>query len=191
MGDADIAEYWSDWQPKYFCCQNPFLIIQNDADMSYGSDNYHSINTVCCFNYFNRRPPKICVDHPAYQLGGVLGDSGFFVSCITAQHIEASDQNGLHFTFQKHFCNEIWIFFTLCVCLFVCLCVSIYVCHDVCPDDLTMKDWCHTNNILQVHCWRCLVVQVMFHTLMTSLMTSQGDKVGQILKLTYLHQLLS
>ena len=23
-----------------------------------------------------------------------------------------------------------------------------------------MKDWCHTNNILQVHCWRCLVVQV-------------------------------
>ena len=29
----------------------------------------------------------------------------------------------------------------------------VYVCHDVCPDDLTMKDWCHTNNILQVHCW--------------------------------------
>ena len=26
-----------------------------------------------------------------------------------------------------------------------------------------MKDWCHTNNILQVHCWGCLVVQVMFH----------------------------
>ena len=63
------------------------------------------------------------------------------------------------------------------VCLFVCVCV--YVCHDVCPDDLTMKDWCNTNNILQVHCWRCLVVQGMFHALMTSLMTSQGDKVGQ------------
>ena len=30
--------------------------------------------------------------------------------------------------------------------------MSVYVCHDVCPDDLTMKDWCHTNNILQVHC---------------------------------------
>ena len=44
-----------------------------------------------------------------------------------------------------------------------------------------MKDWCHTNNILQVHCWGCLVVQVMFHALMTSLMTSQGHKVGQFL----------
>ena len=28
----------------------------------------------------------------------------------------------------------------MCVCLFVCLCLF----HDVCPDDLTMKDWCHT-----------------------------------------------
>ena len=54
-----------------------------------------------------------------------------------------------------------------------------------------MKDWCHTNNILQVHCWGCLVVQVMFRTLMTSLMTSQDHKVGQILKLIYLLQYLS
>ena len=77
------------------------------------------------------------------------------------------------------------------VCLFVCVCVVVYVCHDVCPDDLTMKDWCHTNNILQVHCWGCLVVQVMFRTLMTSLMTSQDLKVGQILKLIYLLQYLS
>ena len=75
------------------------------------------------------------------------------------------------------------------VCLFVCVCV--YVCHDVCPDDLTMKDWCHTNYILQVHCWGCLVVQVMFHALTTSLMTSQGHKVGQILKLIYLCQYLN
>ena len=30
-------------------------------------------------------------------------------------------------------------------CVFVCVCVSVYVC----PDDLSMKDWCHTNNILQ------------------------------------------
>ena len=45
-----------------------------------------------------------------------------------------------------------------------------------------MKDWCHTNNILQVHCWGCLVVQVMFHALMTSSMTSPGHKLGQILK---------
>ena len=78
------------------------------------------------------------------------------------------------------------IMFSPCVfvCLFVCLCLY----HDVCPDDLTMKDWCHTNNILQVHCWGCLVVQVMFHALMTSSMTPPGHKVGQILKLTYLRQ---
>ena len=76
-------------------------------------------------------------------------------------------------------------------CVFVCVCVVVYVCHDVCPDDLTMKDWCHAKNILQVHCCGCLVVQVMFHALMTSLMTSQDHKVGQILKLIYLRQYLS
>ena len=54
-----------------------------------------------------------------------------------------------------------------------------------------MKDGCHTNNILQVHCLECLVVQVMFHALTTSLMTSPGHKVGQILKLIYLRQYLS
>ena len=87
--------------------------------------------------------------------------------------------------------------FTLCVCLFVCVCVfvcgwvSVYVSHDVCPDDLAMKYWCHRNNILQVHCWWCLVVQIMFHALMTSLMTSQDHKIGQILKLTYLRRYLS
>ena len=81
------------------------------------------------------------------------------------------------------------IMFSPCVfvTLFFCLCLY----HDVCPDDLTMKDWCHTNNILQVHCWGCLVVQVMFHALMTSSMTSSGHKVGQILKVIYLRQYLS
>ena len=73
------------------------------------------------------------------------------------------------------------------MCLWLCLCLY----HDVCPDDLTMKDWCHTNNILQVHCWGCLVVQVMFHALMTSSMTSPGHKVGHILKVIYLRQYLS
>ena len=29
--------------------------------------------------------------------------------------------------------------------------MCVYVHHDVCPGDLTMKDWCRTNNILQVH----------------------------------------
>ena len=67
-------------------------------------------------------------------------------------------------------------------CVFVCLRLCLCLYHDVCPDDLTMKDWCHTNNILQVHCWGCLVVQVMFHALMTSSMTSPGHKVGQIFK---------
>ena len=75
-------------------------------------------------------------------------------------------------------------------CVFV-VWLSVFVYHNVCPDDLTMKDWCHTNNILQVHFGRCLVVQVMFHALMTLLMTSQGHKVGQISKLIYLHQYLS
>ena len=89
-----------------------------------------------------------------------------------------------------------WVFITrdsevimFSPCVFVCLCV--YACHDVCPDDLTMNDCCHTNNILRVHCWGCLVVQVMFHVLMTSLMTSQDHQVGQILKLIYLRQYLS
>ena len=58
-----------------------------------------------------------------------------------------------------------WVF----VCLFVCLYLS-----DVCPDDLIMKDWCHRNNILQVHSLRCLVLQFIFHTPMMSLMTSQS-----------------
>ena len=92
----------------------------------------------------------------------------------------------------------LWIFITrdnvvimFSPCVFVCLCVCVYVCHDVCPDDLTMKDWCRTNNILQVRCWGCLVVQVMFHALMTSLLTSQYHKVSQILKFIYLRQYLS
>ena len=73
------------------------------------------------------------------------------------------------------------------VTLFVCLCLY----HNIYLDDLTMKDWCHTNNILQVHCWGCLVVPVMFHALMTSSMTSPGHKVGQILKVIYLRQNLN
>ena len=76
------------------------------------------------------------------------------------------------------------VFVTLFVCLFVSLsrCLS---------GNLTMKDWCQTNNILQVHCWGCLVVQIMFHALMTSSMTSPSHKVGQILKVIYLLQNLS
>ena len=50
--------------------------------------------------------------------------------------------------------------------------VCLFVCHGVCPHDLTMKDWCHANNILQVYSWVCLVVQVMCHVFVTSSMTS-------------------
>ena len=76
-------------------------------------------------------------------------------------------------------------------CVFVCL--SVYACHDVCPDDLTMKEAGATQTICcrPVHGWGCLVVQIMFYSFMTSLMTSPGHKVGQILKLIHLRQYLS
>ena len=67
---------------------------------------------------------------------------------------------------------------------FVCLCV----CHDVCPDDLTMKDCRQTNNISQVYSWGHVVVQVVCDVVVTSLMTSPGRKVGQILKSLLLSQ---
>ena len=87
----------------------------------------------------------------------------------------------------------------LCVCylpkftfwqvcwLFVCLLVS----YDICLDDSTTKDRCHTINILQVHFWQCFVVQAMIPAFMTSSMMSPGHKVCQILKLLYLPQYLS
>ena len=53
-----------------------------------------------------------------------------------------------------------------------------------CPNDLAMKDWCYTNNILQVHIWQCLVMQVLFHALVTSSMMSQSR--SDFLKLIYL-----
>ena len=44
------------------------------------------------------------------------------------------------------------VFVSLFVCLFVCVYVwlSVYVCHDVCPGDLTKKDWCHTGDLVSV-----------------------------------------
>ena len=63
------------------------------------------------------------------------------------------------------------------VCPFVCGCVCLW--HDVCSDDLTMKDLCHTNTILQVCNCRCLDVQVMYHTVMSS-RTSPGHKICEI-----------
>ena len=72
--------------------------------------------------------------------------------------------------------------------------ISIYIYHKMWDEITYPFPNCNggaVDNILQVHCWGCLVVQVMFHALMTSLMTSQDHKVGQILKLIYLRQYLS
>ena len=80
--------------------------------------------------------------------------------------------------------------FTRCVCLIVCVCVRVF-CYDTCPDDLIMKDGCHTNIILQEYSWGCLVVRVRCHTLMILSMTSPGQKGGQISKLPWLDQFLS
>ena len=61
-----------------------------------------------------------------------------------------------HFKWPRKYClvryrfiitrNSEVIMFSPCVFACLCVCVVVYVCHDVCPDDLTMKDWCHTNN---------------------------------------------
>ena len=71
------------------------------------------------------------------------------------------------------------------------LCVCVFVCHDVCPDDLIIKDWCYTYNILQVYRWRLPVLQSMYHELLTSSMTSPGYKVGTIMILPYRCQYFS
>ena len=88
--------------------------------------------------------------------------------------------------------------FTLCVCLLIirnsevmfspCLFVF-YLCASRCF--LFMKEWCHTNHILQEYRWGSLVMQVMLDILMTSSMTSPGKNVGQILKLPHLGQFSS
>ena len=60
------------------------------------------------------------------------------------------------------------------------MCVCLCVCHDVCPNELTMRNWCHTN-ILQTYRWGCLIGQVMCYILMASSITSPDQKVCQIL----------
>ena len=65
-----------------------------------------------------------------------------------------------------------------------------------CPDDLTKKYWCHANNILQIHRWGCVVLQVMHHVLVTLLMTPPrpSQQLCQISKLpkhfSWCHQVL-
>ena len=66
-------------------------------------------------------------------------------------------------------CNIDMITFSSCV--FLCVCLSMCVCRDVYPEDWTMKDWHHTNHILQGYGCGGQVVQVMCCSLMTSSMT--------------------
>ena len=68
------------------------------------------------------------------------------------------------------------------ICLFVCVCLCGCLCLSRCLSGRFNYEGLvpRKQNILQVHCWGCLVVQVMFHALMTSLMTSQDHKAGQI-----------
>ena len=63
-------------------------------------------------------------------------------------------------------------------------CVCLCLCHDGFPGDLTMKDGCNSNNILEEYRWGCLVVQVMSCTLVTCSMTSPGQKNRSNLKIT-------
>ena len=78
-GDPDITKYWSDWQTKNLFCQSSCPIVPDDAAIL---DVWLS-KYAYLFQYFYVGPPKICVDHPTYQLGGTLGDPEFFVSCNT------------------------------------------------------------------------------------------------------------
>ena len=53
---------------------------------------------------------------------------------------------------RQHLCYwlSFWIYFSPAIARWLCFChVSLFmccVCNDVCPDDLTMEEWCHTNN---------------------------------------------
>ena len=68
------------------------------------------------------------------------------------------------------------------MCLFVCLFVSLSRCLS---GRFNYEGLVTHKQHFQVHCWGCLVVQVMSHALMTSSMTSPGHKVDQIWKLIY------
>ena len=59
---------------------------------------------------------------------------------------------------------------------FLPVCVSMCVFVNFFPDDLTVKHWCHTNDSLQEYKSVCLVVKYMSYIIMTSAMTSTGQK---------------
>ena len=150
-------------------------------------DEAHGMSVICHVNVRSCRKP-VTFANWGWPLTGIVRAYAAFHDNKKHNHRQWL-RDFLSMTPMFITCVSEVIMFSPCVfvTLFVCLCLY----HDVCPDDLTMKDWCHTNHILQVHCWGYLVVQVMFHALMTSSMMSPGHKVGQILKVIYLRQYLS
>ena len=71
-------------------------------------------------------------------------------------------------------------------CLFICLFVCLWRCPTISQEQIVRS----SPNL--VHIWNLeLRRDLLFLVLMTSLMTSSGPKVGQILKLPYLSQFLS
>ena len=75
---------------------------------------------------------------------------------------------------------------TQSVCLYVCLFVCLWRCPTISQEQIVRS----SPNL--VHIWNLeLRRDLLFLVLMTSLMTSSGPKVGQILKLPYLSQFLS
>ena len=75
---------------------------------------------------------------------------------------------------------------SLFVCMFVCLFVCLWRCPTISQEQIVRS----SPNL--VHIWNLeLRRDLLFLVLMTSLMTSSGPKVGQILKLPYLSQFLS
>ena len=75
---------------------------------------------------------------------------------------------------------------TQSVCLYVCLFVCLWRCPTISQEQI-VRSSPNLVHIWNLELWRDL----LFLVLMTSLMTSSGPKVGQILKLPYLSQFLS
>ena len=81
-----------------------------------------------------------------------------YVLCVsyygaTNGEINTSDWNIIPYTWGLHSIDCFFItrdseVIMFSPCVFVSVGLSVYVCHDVCPGNLTLKDWCHTNHIL-------------------------------------------
>ena len=75
--NRDIPNHWSDRRPKNLCCQSQCSIVPDDAAMwDMWFSKMHIFFSICFFYYV--RQPKIS-EYPAYELGGLPGDPGFFL----------------------------------------------------------------------------------------------------------------